>query len=123
MRRLRPLAGAAALLAAASLGAVVHGPAKGQDRERTVEILVKKFEYAPPEITLRKGEPVRLALTSYDRLHGFSLRELGIRADVKPDETVVVRLVPERTGTFVFACDVFCGDDHEEMHGVIKVIE
>lgn len=124
MRVLRHLTGALVLVAAAGFGAAVHGQGHaGQDNERTVDILVKKFEFVPPEITLKKGEPVRLALTTYDRLHGFKQTALGIRADVKPDETVVVRIVPQQTGTFAFACDVFCGDDHEEMQGIIKVVE
>lgn len=120
LARVRRLAaGASVLIVAAVFGAAVHG----QDKERTVEILVKKFEFTPHEITLRKGEPVRLALTSYDRLHGFTLKALGVRADVKPDETVVVRIVPDTVGTFVFSCDVFCGDDHDEMQGVVTVVE
>jgi cytochrome c oxidase subunit 2 len=117
------LIGAAALLAAATFGGVLNVAVRAQGAERTVEIAAKKFEYMPPEITLKKGEPVNLALTAFDRVHGFSLKALGIRADVKPDQTVVVRIVPEQTGTFVFACDIFCGDDHEDMQGVIKVVE
>jgi cytochrome c oxidase subunit 2 len=34
-----------------------------------------------------------------------------------------VRFVPDKTGTFRFFCDVFCGDGHEDMSGSIKVIE
>src|SRR4051812_6671968 len=94
------LAGSVLLLAGA-LGAAVPG----QDGGRTVEVLVKKFEFVPPEITLRKGEPVRLALTSFDRRHGFTVPELGIRADVEADQTLVVRVVPARAGRFAFQCD------------------
>ena len=41
----------------------------------------------------------------------------------EPDQTVTVRLVPPRAGRFVFACDIFCGDDHEDMQGIIVVTE
>ncbi|MBI3516847.1 MAG: cupredoxin domain-containing protein, partial [Proteobacteria bacterium] len=95
----------------------------GQTGERVIEIAVKRFEYIPPEITLKKGEPVQLALSSLDRRHGFKLPALGVRADVEPDQTVVVRVVPDNTGRFVFACDIFCGDDHEDMQGIITVVE
>jgi cytochrome c oxidase subunit 2 len=117
------LAGAAALLVAAACGATIHSQGPGASNERVVEIAVKKFEYIPPEITLKKGEPVRLELTSLDRLHGFDLPELGVRADVKPDETVTLRLTPTKTGQFVFHCDIFCGDGHEDLQGVITVTE
>jgi cytochrome c oxidase subunit 2 len=113
------LLGGAGLLLAGAFGAAVHG----QGSERVVEVAVKKFEYIPPEVTLKKGEPVRLELTSLDRLHGFDLPELGIRVDVKPDETVTVRLTPSKAGAFVFHCDIFCGDGHEDLQGVIRVTE
>ena len=126
------LIGGAGLLMAGACGAVVHDQANGPASaaksraaggERVVEIAVKKFEYIPPEVTLKKGEPVRLELTSLDRLHGFDLPDLGIRADVKPDETVTLHLVPQKSGQFVFHCDIFCGDGHEDLQGVITVTE
>ena len=113
------LLGTAALVMAGAFGAAVHG----QGNERVVEIAVKKFEYIPAEITLKKGEPVRLDLMSLDRVHGFDLPDLGIRVDVKPDETVSVRLTPTKTGQFVFHCDIFCGDGHEDLQGVITVTD
>src|SRR5271170_7630972 len=117
------LAGAAALLVAAACGATIHNQGTGAGNERVVEIAVKKFEYIPSEITLKKGEPVRLELTSLDRLHGFDLPDLGVRVDVKPDETVTVRVTPTKTGQFVFHCDIFCGDGHEDLQGVITVTD
>src|SRR5271168_2114654 len=95
------LAGAVALALAAACGATIHGQGSGASNERVVEIAVRKFEYIPPEITLKKGEPVRLELTSLDRLHGFDLPDLGVRVDVKPDETVTVHVTPTKTGQFV----------------------
>jgi cytochrome c oxidase subunit 2 len=115
------LLGTAALVMAAAFGAAVHGAPAGN--ERVVEIAVKKFEYIPSEITLKKGEPVRLELTSLDRLHGFDLPDLGVRVDVKPDETVTVHVTPTKTGQFVFHCDIFCGDGHEDLQGVVTVTD
>jgi cytochrome c oxidase subunit II len=97
-----------------SLGAV-------QTAERTIKITAHKFEYEPNQIQLKLGEPVVLELTSKDVTHGFNISELGLRADLEPGETVSVRLVPEKTGTFEFHCDNFCGIDHESMSGTITV--
>lgn len=90
--------------------------------EQVIHITAKKFAYSPPHIMLKKGKPIVLELTSQDREHGFRLDELGIRADVRPGETTRVRLVPQKTGTFAFECDVFCGGGHEEMAGEIVVV-
>jgi cytochrome c oxidase subunit II len=91
--------------------------------EQVIHITAKKFAYSPAQIVLKKGEPVVLELTSQDREHGFRQEELGIRVDVKPGETDRVRLVPQQTGSFTFACDVFCGSGHEEMAGEIAVVD
>jgi len=91
--------------------------------EPVVHITARKFEYTPNQITLKKGVPVVLELTSADRDHGFRLRAFGVRADIKPGETSRVRIVPDHTGTFEFECDVFCGTGHEEMSGQIVVVD
>ena len=91
--------------------------------EREIHITAKKFDFAPDTITLKKGEPVVLVLSSQDRKHGFNLRGFGIRADIKPGETARLRFTPDKTGKFTFSCDVFCGEGHEDMTGTIVVTE
>jgi cytochrome c oxidase subunit 2 len=91
--------------------------------EQVIHMTAKRFEYTPNEITVKKGVPVILEITSLDRDHGFKVPELGIRADVKPGETTRVRIVADRTGRFEFRCDVFCGDGHEDMAGELVVVD
>lgn len=91
--------------------------------EKVIAVSAMKFEFLPPTINLKKGEPVILELSSLDRTHGFKVPALGLRADVLADTTVRVRIVPDKVGRFVFACDNFCGDGHEDMEGVIVVSE
>ncbi len=91
--------------------------------ERVVTITARQFEYEPARVTLRRGEPVVLELRSADRKHGFKAPGLALRADVEAGQAVRLRLVPEHTGSFAFVCDVFCGDNHDEMDGAILVID
>ncbi len=88
-----------------------------------MQITASKLKYEPEKVTLKKGEPVILELRTSDRKHGFKLPAFDLRADINPDEVARVRLVPDKTGTFVFACDDFCGSGHEEMDGVIVVTD
>lgn len=88
-----------------------------------IRMTAKKFEYSPNEITVKKGVPVVLEITSLDRDHGFKLRAFGVRADVKPGAVTRVRIVPNKTGRFPFECDVFCGSGHEDMGGELIVVE
>jgi cytochrome c oxidase subunit 2 len=106
------------------IGAASLALAKSKDQgERVVPIKVKRFEYMPKEVTLKKGVPVVLELKSLDVPHGFNLPDLGVRADVLPGQTARVRIVPKQTGRFVFHCDIFCGTGHEELEGAIVVKE
>ncbi len=104
------------------LGAVLAPRPTRSAQEQVIRMTAKKFEYSPSEITVRKGVPVVLEITSLDREHGFKLREFGIRADIKPGEVTRVRIVPHRTGRFPFECDVFCGTGHEDMSGELVVV-
>ncbi len=113
---------AGALLAALALaGAAARGA--GAAEPRIVRIVAKRFSYTPSTVTLKKGEPVVLELTSEDRVHGFKLPAFGIRTDVRPKEVARVPLTPDKTGTFTFACDVFCGDGHDDMSGTLVVTD
>jgi len=91
--------------------------------EKVVKLTAKKFEYSPSEITVKKGEPVVLEISSEDVRHGFNLPDFGIRLDVKPGAVNRVRFTPDKAGRFTFHCDVFCGDGHEDMDGTLNVTE
>jgi len=100
---------------------VIAQPA--QPKEKVIKMTAKRFDYTPGHLTLKKGEPVILELTTLDVMMGFNLPDLGVRADIIPDKVTRVRLVPDKTGTFTFLCDIFCGAKHEEMNGTITVVD
>ena len=91
--------------------------------ERTIRVSASTFEFKPNEIILKKGVPVTLELVSQDRRHGFQIAEFHVRVAVQPGVVETVRFVPDKTGSFTFHCDVFCGDGHEDMSGTLKVID
>ncbi|HEU4618061.1 MAG TPA: cupredoxin domain-containing protein [Gammaproteobacteria bacterium] len=115
-----PLAAAAVLLAGGSAYVATRPGAPGA---KIVRIVAERFAYLPAHLTLRKNEPVILELTSRDVLMGFNLPDFDLRADMPPDRVVRVPFVPDKTGDFVFLCDVFCGDGHEQMQGTLTVVE
>jgi len=113
-----------AVVALISTSLVVLAPRTTHSaQEQVIRVTAKKFEYSPNEITVKKGVPVVLEITSLDRDHGFKLREFGVRADIKPGQTTRVRIVPNQTGHFPFQCDVFCGSGHEDMSGELVVVD
>ncbi len=104
----------AALLTAAGAGVLAQG-------ERVIKVTARKFVFTPNEIKLRKGEPVILEFTTEDVFMGFNAPDFNIRSDIVPTKTMRLRLTPDKAGTFVFLCDVFCGDGHESMSGKLVV--
>ncbi len=112
----------AAAFAAVAMTAAYVGAQPAGD-EPVIKITAKKFEYTPHDVTLKKGVPVILELTTQDVFMGFNAPDLGVRADIVPGKTVRVRVVPPKAGKVEFLCDVFCGSGHEEMSGLITVVE
>ncbi|PIF13385.1 cupredoxin domain-containing protein [Janthinobacterium sp. 13] len=113
--------GIGALLTVAAIDA--QGVKKNAGKERIIAIQAKKFVYTPNEITLKKDEPVVLAFTAIDFIHGFFIPDMKIRADLTPGQVTEVRLTPGKAGEYAFLCDNFCGSGHEEMNGKIIVTE
>ena len=116
-------------LLARCFAALVVGAASGYlaaaavPRESRVALEAKKYEFSATEIRVRKGEPVTIVLTTPDFVHGFSVPDFNVRADLVPGKTVELTFTPDKAGRFTFLCDNFCGDAHERMTGVIVVGE
>ena len=111
----------AALAATALAGVTGAIGVRSQPAERVIRIRAFKFSYDPDEIVVKLKEPVVLEFTTSDVPMGFNLPDFAVRATIIPGQTSRVRIVPDKVGTFVFHCDVFCGDGHEDMDGTIRV--
>jgi cytochrome c oxidase subunit II len=97
--------------------------AKRDSSPRRIEITVSKFSYSPGEITLKKGEPVILALTSTDVTHGLLVKDLGVKVELKKNQTEEVTITPDKVGIFQGKCSHFCGKGHGSMILDINVVE
>ncbi len=114
MRRTR----LAVLVLSVGLQAAAFGEAA-----KTVEVHAKRFEYAPAEITVKKGETVKLELVSDDVVHSLRIDPLGVNVRMPVGETVETTITPEQTGDFKGRCGVYCGKGHGEMFFTIHVVE
>lgn len=95
----------------------------GEAGPRRIEIIAKRFSFAPAEITLKKGEPVVLVLTCLDTAHGLKFKELNVAVNAKKGQRNEVAFTPERVGTFIGQCSVFCGSGHGSMKLTLHVTE
>jgi cytochrome c oxidase subunit 2 len=96
---------------------------RANDNPKVIEITAKKFEFTPSEITLKKGEPVILRLSTSDRVHGFMSKPLKFDTDIAVGKTTDVAVTPDTAGDFMVICDHYCGTGHGGMNMKIKVVE
>jgi cytochrome c oxidase subunit 2 len=108
-------------------GLIVSGlsvPAvQAQTAPQRIEITAKRFAFAPGEITLKRGQPVVLVLTSVDVAHGLRFRDLNVSVKVGAGGTAEVQFTPQKTGDFVGHCFVFCGSGHGSMMLTLHVVD
>jgi cytochrome c oxidase subunit II len=120
MRRIAiGLASALAFAAIAAATATVGAAPEPQ----TIKLSVKKFEYSLKQITVKKGTPVTIEISSEDRQHGFNLPDFNVRADINPGKVSRVTFIADKAGEFDYLCDIFCGDGHEDVNGKLIVQE
>lgn len=108
-------------LAMGSLALSGFSPAP--DAPRRIEVSVKKFSYTPAEITVKKGEPVVLVLTTEDVSHGLKFKELDLNAKFDKGKPAELAFTPDKVGDFVGHCSVFCGSGHGSMTLTLHVTE
>jgi cytochrome c oxidase subunit 2 len=127
------------LLAVAAHGAVVATTAAAQmSAPRVIEVSAKKYEFAPAEIHVKKGERVELRVHSVDETHGikidvypqgakdktapgllFDHPEANGKVEKKVDQ--VLDFVAAEPGTYDFKCAKLCGMGHGRMQGKLIV--
>jgi cytochrome c oxidase subunit 2 len=99
------------------------GPAVSQEAPRRVEIVAKRFTYMPAEVTLKKGVPVVLVLSSEDVTHGLKFQEFNLEAEIKKGAPKEITFTPTEAGDFVGHCSHFCGEGHGSMTLTFHVTE
>jgi cytochrome c oxidase subunit II len=108
------------------MGLAMHMPATCAFAGETVQpikITATKFHFVPDHITLIKGQPATLQLTSTDVTHGFMARALKIDTDIKPGKVTDITVTPAAAGTFKVICDHYCGLGHSGMKMTVVVQE
>ncbi len=108
-------------LTAGLLTCAIPAQTRADESPQIVKITAEKFHFTPDHITLTKGRPVTLQLTSTDRTHGFMIRALNIDTDIKPGKITEMTVTPATPGIFKAICDHYCGLGHGGMKMTVVV--
>ena len=74
---------------------LIPASARSQDQVQPITIHAKKYAFEPAEITLKKGETVKLILISDDVAHGLEVKGLKLKSDMPKGKAVEVSVTPD----------------------------
>ncbi|MDO8443058.1 MAG: cupredoxin domain-containing protein [bacterium] len=96
-------------------------PATSEAPIQTISIAGSNFIFSLTEITVKKGQPIKIVLTNTGTYpHDFVIDELGVRTSIiGPGETTEVAFTPDQAGEFEYYCSV---GKHRAMGMVGKLI-
>jgi len=86
-----------------------------------IQVTLRKYEFSPGTLRVKKGEQVRLVMAAADHDHGFKLDDFNINQKIPKGTTVVVEFTADKAGTFQFHCSSVCGLGHRGMKGILVV--
>ncbi len=97
-------------------------PTSPKETGEVVEIKMeaKNFEFLPSEIKVKKGDRVKLIITSQDVTHTFTLHAFGIEEELPVGQDVEIEFLADQAGTFAFYCNV-PGHSKQGMSGKLIV--
>ncbi len=111
--------GTRALVAAVFLAAAGAAARPGPE----VSIRASGSGFEPSEVVVRKGEAVRVVLSSTDREHCFAVDALRIEKRILAGRSTSFDFTPDRAGRFPFYCCLESGTQAEVERGVLVVTE
>jgi cytochrome c oxidase subunit 2 len=88
-----------------------------------VQMVAIMFAFAPNEVRVPAGRPIRFRLTSADVTHGFMISGTNANTMLMPGYISQFTTVFPRTGDYLLVCHEFCGNGHHVMAGRIIVEE
>jgi cytochrome c oxidase subunit 2 len=88
-----------------------------------IQMTLRRYEFSPGSLRVRKGERVKLVMAATDHDHGFKLDDFNVNQKIPKGTTVVVEFTADKAGTFQFRCSNVCGIGHRGMKGTLVVEE
>lgn len=63
-----------------------------------------KPQYSKKEITVNKGDRVRIKVTVTGGTHDFKIDEFGVYADTRLNQELAIEFIADKTGEFIYYC-------------------
>ncbi len=94
------------------------------DTVKEVSMEMSQFSFSPSTITVKKGERLKITVTSKDVTHSLFIPEFNVNSGpVANGQSSTVEFLADKAGTFEFRCATTCGVGHKDMKGTLIVEE
>lgn len=122
------------VLASPYISPSAASPPSAEPSTDPVEIRVVAYqwgwEFRYPEADVTTGSTlvipvdrdVELSLVTEDVIHSMYVPNLGLKRDIVPGQTTMMRTRATRTGEHRLYCAELCGVGHTRMHGTVDVV-
>lgn len=86
--------------------AAKEGPVKEFTMQSFTEVIDGKYypQYSLKNITVNKGDLVRIKITVTKGMHDFKIDEFNVYADTQLNKTATVEFVADKAGEFTYYC-------------------
>lgn len=123
MPRLRSLTSSTLLgLALVAAASFTLRPAAQAPEPRVIDVIARRFVFEPAEIEAAVGERIRLQVRSADGVHGIEIRKFKVKKEIpRGAAPVTIDFTASEAGRFPILCSEYCGDDHDDMTGMLIV--
>lgn len=88
---------------------------------QTITIHAVRYAFDPAEVTVERGQTVRLVFIADDVPHGIAIDDLGIDVDLPKHKAQSFTITPSVAGDFEGECSKYCGTGHSDMTFVVHV--
>lgn len=114
------------------LSGCVNQQQKQESSAQAKEFIIQSFtevidgkyypKFSPNEITVNKGDLVRIKITNTKGTHDFKIDEFNVYTETPLDQEVIVEFIADKAGSFEYYCTK-PGHRQNGHWGTIKVIE
>ncbi|MCK5655184.1 MAG: YHS domain-containing protein [Candidatus Aureabacteria bacterium] len=91
--------------------------------KKVIELEAFQYGFAPDPVKVKKGDLVKLVITSRDVHHGVYIKEFGVNVHVEKGEEKMAEFIADKVGEFDIICSAYCGPGHAKMKGKLIVEE
>jgi len=93
------------------------------ERRWELHVVARMWAYQMPPVELPVGSEVDIYLTSGDVVHGFHIDRTNVNLMAVPGTVTYARVLFREPGDYPIVCHEYCGIGHQQMVGIIRIVQ